>query len=220
MEEMKELKPLEQYSAPVCRCESTGTITNALGQTLEIKVRGKDPGLVEEYMKTVRLTFVALSEEDNAQVWEEPTEEPTTQQSDRWQAFIDDELKGLKILPELELEIELDVTDTNGLELPYDLNVDIDPNIASGETHKYKTKKPCSKEKVTMKATVNGVIGVLSGPGDSTNGQADRLQETPYTDTAKMTVEAAAGSDFTFTVNGIRANNTYSQSASMKLVRQ
>ena len=211
----QELKPLDEFSEPVCRYESTGTITNSLEQKLEIKVRGQDQDLVEAYMKNVRISFVALSEEENVGTWEEKPEKL----DDRLQALIDEELKSLELHPELGLEIELDVIETQGLELPYDLNIEIDPPISSGEPHNYITKKKCSKEKVTLKVTENGVIGFLSGPSDSDRNQADRFDNTPFSDTARLRAEEPNASDFTFTVTGLRANNTYTQNASMKLVR-
>lgn len=213
--ESKELKPLDEFSEPVCRFESTGTITNSLGQTLEINVRGQDQDLVRDYMKAVRISFVALSEEENAGTWEEKPEEL----DDRLQAIIDEELKELEMHPELGLEIELDVTETQGLDLPYDLNIEIDPPISTGVPHNYITKKKCSREKVTLKVTENGVIGFLRGPSDSDTNQADRFNNTPFSDTAKLRADEPGASDFTFTVTGLRANNNYTQNASMKLVR-
>ena len=72
---MKELKPLDEYSEPVCRCESPGTVQLPGDQKLEIKVRGQDSDLVKEYMKNVRISFVVLSEAENAGTWDEEARE-------------------------------------------------------------------------------------------------------------------------------------------------
>ncbi len=212
----QELKQLE-YSQPVCRWESTGTITNPQGQKLEINVRGKDPILVEQYMRSVRISFIVLPEGDNAKVWDEPSEP----QNDKYQLYIDEEFKKLELYPELGLEIELDVTETPGLEPPYEMNIEIDPDIPGGVPHNYKTKKKCKKEKVTLKASVNGVYGSLSGGGISpVTGRADVIAPDPPKNTARFTGEASDDSDFFFTVTGLMANNTYTLSASMKLQKQ
>jgi hypothetical protein len=212
----QELRQLE-YSQPVCRWESTGTITNAQGQKLEINARGKDPILVEQYMRSVRISFIVLPEGENAKVWDEPSEP----RNDKYDLFIEEEFKKLKLFPELGLEIELDVTDTPGLEPPYDLNIEIDPDISGGVPHNYRTKKKSKKEKVTLKASVNGVYGVLSGGGITpVPGQADVIAPDPPKNSAKFTGEADTDSDFFFTVTGLLANNTYSISASIKLLKQ
>lgn len=213
--EKKELQPIE-YSEPVCRCESTGTITNSLGQQLQIKVSGKNRDLIEEYMSTVRLSFVVLPEAENARVWEEPPEELDA----KTRQYIEEEFKQLELHPELDLQIDLDVTDTQGLEPPYDLSIDIDPKISAGASHYYSTQKKCKKEKVTLRASVNGVYGVLSGGGIAPiSGQADVFSPDPPNKTAKYTGEADSDVIFYFTVTGLRENNTYSLSASIKLVQ-
>jgi hypothetical protein len=213
--EKQELGPIE-YSEPVCRCESSGTITNSLGQKLAIRVSGQNRDLVEEYMRTVRIAFVVMQESENAGVWEEPSEEldPKTRQ------YIERGFKTLELHPELDLQVDLDVTDTQGLELPYDLNIDIDPTISGGASHYYSSQKKCKKEKVTLGASVNGVYGVLSGTGIAPIiGQADVFSPDPPLKKAKYTGEAGAEVNFYFTVTGLRANNTYSLSASIKMVR-
>jgi hypothetical protein len=213
--EEQELRPLE-YAEPVCRCESTGTISNPLGQKLEVKVSGRDRELVEAYMSTVRLSFVVLPEADNARAWEEPAEELDA----KTRQYIEQGFKQLELHPELDLQIDLNVTDTHGLEPPYDLNVDIDPKISAGQSHYYSSQKKCKKERVTLRASVNGVYGVLSGDGLAPlNGQADVFPPDPPNKRARYTLEAASDVNFSFVVTGLRENNTYSLSASIKLVQ-
>ena len=137
---------------------------------------------------------------------------------DKLEVLIDEELKNLEMQLELGLEIEPDVTETQGLDLPYDLDIDIDPPISLG-TITYITKKKCTKEKVTIKVTDNGVIGFLSSPRDTDRDQADKIADTAFSDTAHFRADERGASDFTLTVTGLRANNTYTQNASMKLVR-
>lgn len=216
--EPQELKPLE-YSKPVCWCESTGSYTNPQGQKLELQVRGKDVERVEEYMKAVRISFEVLPEQEERQKNEEPSEE----QYDKYKSLIDEEFKKIELHPELDLEIDLDVLETPGMELPYELNVIIDPPIAGGATDSYKTKKKAKEIKVTLKASVSGgVYGVLSGGGISpVTGQADTYQPDPPKDSAKYSGEASAetAADFYFTVTGVKSNNTYTYSSSTKLIR-
>lgn len=212
----KEFGQLE-YSKPVCWCESTGHYTNPQGQELELRVRGTNPDIVDDYMKAVRISFEALPERE-----EVPEQgEPTREEDEKYKYRIDEEFKKLELHPELDLEIDLDVIKTPGIELPYQLRVEIDPEIASGATHRYKTKKRTKKIKVNLTASKNGVYGVLSGGGISpVTGQADTYPPDPPKPKASFPGEVSNASDFYFSVTGLKDTNKYTYGSSTKLERQ
>jgi hypothetical protein len=210
----QELKPLD-YTEPVCWCESTGRYTNPAGQEIELRVRGTNVEEVKKYMTTVRISFEVLPEGT-----ETPPEPKSSKGEARYKARIDEEFKKLELHPELDLEIDMDVINTQGIELPYDLTVVIDPDIAGGATHTYKTKKKAKKCSVTLTASDNGVYGVLSGSGiDQATGQADTYPPDPPKKKARFSRETDAPIDFYFRVTGLLASNSYTYNSSSKMVK-
>lgn len=204
----QDLNPLE-YSKPECWCESTGHYTNPQGQELELRVRGKNPERVDEYMKAVRIWFEVLPVREDGQAEETPSEE-----DDKYQRLIEEEFKKLELHPELDLEIELDAIKTPEIELPYELHVVIDPPIAGGATDKYKTKNKTKQLNVTLTATNNGVYGTL----DITK-QADTYPPNPPNQSAKFSKTVPAEAYLYFSVTGIKANNSYTYSSNTTLVK-
>jgi len=207
--------PIE-YSEPVCWCESTGRYTNPQGQELELRVRGTNSDIVEDYMKVVRISFEVRREGE-----ETPDEEPAKEEDERYRDRIDAEFKKLELRPELDLDIELDVVNTQGIELPYELNVVVDPPIAQGATHNYKTKKKAKKLKVTLRCSDGGVYGLLTGSGiASKSGQADIDPPDPPSKKAQISSdEVDPAIDFYFSVTGLNDENTYTYNPSSKLVK-
>jgi hypothetical protein len=205
----QELSPLE-YSKPECWCESTGRYTNPQGQTIELHVRGQNPEVIEEYMKAVHIGFEVLPAREERQ------EQPPEKLDDKYQSLIEEEFKKLELHPELDLDIELDVIDTAGIELPYNLHAVIDPPIAGGATHNYRTKNKTKSCNVTLNATNNGVYGVLSGDRLK---RADTYPPNPPTGTARFTGTATADGYLYFSVTGINASNSYTYNPSVTLIR-
>ena len=211
----QEPQPLE-YTEPVCWCESTGHYTNPSGQEIELRVRGTNEDEVRKYIGAVRIAFEVLPEGEETPEEPESSKEP----DEDLKALLEEEFLKIELHPELDLEIELDVINTQGIELPYELNAVIDPDIAGGATHTYKTKKKAKKCKVTLTASENGVYGVLSGSGISrTPGQADTYPPDPPTKKAKFSGKVDDAIDFYFAVTGLLASNTYTYNPSTKMVR-
>lgn len=205
----QDLNPLE-YSKPECWCESTGHYTNPQGQTIDLHVRGRNPEVIEEYMKAVRIWFEVLPVREDRQ--EEPLEK---EPDDKYQSRVEEEFKKLKLDPEFDLVIELDIVNTPDIELPYELHAVIDPDIAGGATHYYKTKSKTTKLNVTLTATNNGVYGFLSPD----TKRADTYPPDPPKPDAKFSKTVEEPAHLYFSVTGINANNSYKYSTSTKLVR-
>ena len=130
----QELKQLD-FSKPICWCESTGHYTNAQGQEFELRVRGTNTDVVEEYIKAARVSFEVLP--SPGKLPENP--EPSSQEYKEGQSRSEEELKSIELHPELDLEIAIEVVNAQGIKLPYVLNTVIDPPITGGATHNYVT---------------------------------------------------------------------------------
>lgn len=210
----KQLEPLE-FSEPIDRWESTSHYTNSKGQEFELRVCGANPEQVDEYLKEVRIYLEVLPGS------EEPSEEEKSpEEGDKeYQSFVEEEFQKVELHPELDLQIDMEILNTQGVELPYELKAEIDPSIAGGVTHCYVTKVNAKSIKINLSASQNGVSGFLSGAGVSKRDQADVLPPDPPKQKARFIGTAGNPSRFFFAVTGLRATNKYSVGSSVKLAK-
>jgi hypothetical protein len=208
----KELSRLD-YSNPICWCEIIGHYTNPTGQEFELRVRGTNPEVVNEYVQAVLVSFEVLPVREDASQQQESAQ----QEDEKYQNIVDEEFKNIDLHPELDLEIDFEVINSQGIEPPYVLNTVIDPPISRGATHNYHTKQNTRSVKVTLNATVNGVSGVLTGDGRK---QADTYKPDPPKPTAVFSGSANSAVKFTFSVTGIKEKNKYTYKSSVALERE
>src|SRR5688572_22113215 len=112
------------FSEPVEWSESTAQFTNDKRQEFEIKVRGIDSSVVSEYVRTLHVSFEVVPLEDVPQESEPPRQEDQAEQDqDREE--------------DVELQIEMEILDTQGVELPYLLKAVFDPPIGQRPPQAY-----------------------------------------------------------------------------------
>ena len=210
----RQLEPLD-FSEPVNRWESTARYKNSKGQEFELRVDGENPEQVEEYLKEMRIYLEVLPW--SGELLEE--EEPPVEGGKEYQYLVEEEFRKIELHPELDLQIDMEILDTQGIELPYELYAEIDPSIAGGATHRYVTKTNAKSIKINLSASQNGVSGYLSGGGVSIRNQADVLPPDPPKQKARFMGTAGSPSRFFFAVTGLRATNKYSVGSSVKLAK-
>lgn len=206
----KELMRLD-YSNPICWCEGVGHYTNPVGQEFELRVRGTNPEVINEYMQAALVSIEVLPAGEDALRQEDPAQ----QEDEKYQFIIDEEFKNIELHPELDLEIGIEVINSQGIEPPYVMNTIIDPPISGGATHRYRTKQNIKSVKVTLNATLNGVSGVLT---DDRRKQADIYPPNPPKETAVFKGSSPSAKIFYFSVTGIKKNNKYTYRSSVTLV--
>lgn len=211
--EDRDRKSLDPLQGRAFRFEGSGNYTNGIGQVFTFKITGSDPKRVEEYTNALRLSCEVRPAEEMLQ-----EDEATEEQDEKYRSLVEENFRSLELHPELDLEIDFDVVDPKGIELPYVLELEIDPPIALGATDSYLTKSNAKKIKIKLNASEGGVSGSLSGGGiAAVRDQADTYPPTPPKPSAKFKGEAEQPSIFSFSVTGLKENNRYSLSSSTKL---
>jgi hypothetical protein len=189
-----------------------GHYTNEDGQVCELQVRGADEKRVREYIEAVRVSFKVTPLNDESLEREYHQEEV----DEKTRMYIEEGLKELEMHPELDLEIVIAIVETQGVELPYQLDALIDPPITAGATDNYRTSEVVHGINITLSATVGGVTGSLNG---DLPRQADTYPPEDPSSSAFFSKGATSESQFSFAVTGLKESNEYSISTSATLVR-
>jgi len=208
------LSPLD-FSPPECRYESSALFKNDMGQTLSVQVWGLDKAAVEQYTRELRASFeVAPVTPD------QPPKEPPSKYAPKTepQPEISDQPS-----PQ-DLDIELEVVETNGIEPPLVLRATLHPTIGLA-THRYQTMGDTDEIDVTVTVSGGSIRATLREGRCSQfgsledSGKGDVFIETPEDNLIPLHGETSSAKRFCLRVKGENANNKYSYTSSVTLSR-